>query len=504
MTTDNPHSQGFFNQGLRLTIVFNHSEALRSFKEAVRLDANNPMAYWGWALVFGPNLNLWMLPEVVAEADQAMQSAVALKQCVSQRERDYIKALTVRYSNDPKSPRGPLDIAYANAMEKLVAKYPEDADAWTLYAAALMNTNPWDYWYRDGTPKSDTVKVLAAIDCSLTLNPGHPGAHRYRIHAVEAFRPELAVESADRLGDLMPGAGHLVHKPSHIYMRVKRYADSFAANEKAIVADEGYITQCRAQVAYPLGYCPHNVQFLSWSAMFQGRSQDAVAAARKVASRIAEISKDNTFGLYESFGSQPLYVLVCFGQWQQILAEKPPRERSIFMNGVRHYARGLAYLHTGDKSSAEDELARLGGLREHIANDSVYMIGFGAASTLLKVAEELLHGNILARDGDFDNAIAYVEHAVRLEDTLLYNEPPDWYFPVRHVLGAILLEAGLAAQAESVYWEDLRRYPHNGFSLFGLIQALDVQDKANVAAMIKARFDKAWSAADIQLTSSRF
>ena len=504
VTTDNPRSQDFFNQGLRLTLAFNHSEALRSFKEAVRLDPYNAMAYWGWALVLGPNLNLWMLPEVVAEADQAMQSALALKQRVSQRERDYIEALAVRYSDDPKAPRGPLDIAYANAMEKLVAKYPEDADAWTLYAAALMNTNPWDYWYRDGTPKPDTVKVLAAIDRALTVNPDHPGAHHYRIHAAEAFRPELGVESADRLGDLMPGAGHLVHMPSHIYMRVGRYADSFAANEKAIVADEGYITQCRAQGLYPLGYYPHNVHFLSWSAMFQGRSQDAVTAARKVASQIAEISKDNTWGLCESFGSQPLYVLVRFGKWEQILAEKPPREGSIFMNGVWHYARGLAYLHTGDKASAEDELARLTGLREHVANDSEYMIGFGAASTLLKVAEELLHGDILARDGDFHNAIAHVEHAVRLEDTLLYNEPPDWYFPVRHVLGAILLQAGLAAQAESVYWEDLRRYPHNGFSLFGLLQALDAQDKANVAAVIKARFNKAWSAADIQLTSSRF
>jgi len=504
VTTSGPHSQYFFNQGLRLTLGFNHSEALRSFKEAVRLDPDNAMAYWGWALVLGPNLNLSMLPEVVPEAYAAMQAAVGLKDRVTAAERDYIEALAVRYTNESAGERAPLDAAYAAAMERLVVKYPDDSLAWTLYAAALMNTSPWDYWYRDGSPKPATVKILAALDRALLLEPDNAGAHHYRIHAVEAFHPEIAIASADRLGDLMPGAGHLVHMPSHIYMRVGRYADSFAANVDAIAADEGYITQCRAQGLYPLGYYPHNIHFLSWSAMFQGRSREALAAARKVAAKIKEISKDNTWGLYETFGSQPLYVMVRFGQWEQILAEKPPREGSIFMNGVWHYARGLAYLHTGRQSEAKHEFERLEGLREYIENDSGYGDGFDAAGTLLTIAGELLHGEILARQSDFHNAIAHIERAIRLEDTLRYNEPPSWYFPVRHVLGAMLLEAGFPAEAESVYWDDLKRYPHNGFSLFGLVQALETQDKVEMAAIAKARFDQAWSAADVTLRSSRF
>jgi len=504
ITTSSERSRYFFNQGLRLTLGFNHSEALRSFKEAVRLDPDNAMAYWGWALVLGPNLNLWMLPEVVPEAYAAMASAVALKDRVSARERAYISALAVRYTEDPEAERASFDAAYATAMGELARAYPDDAHAWTLYAAALMNTNPWDYWYRDGSPKPATITILAALERALEIDPDHAGAHHYRIHAVEAFRPELGVESADRLGDLMPGAGHLVHMPSHIYMRVGRYADSYDANVKAVVADEGYITQCRAQGLYPLGYYPHNVHFLSWSAMFQGRSEEALAAARKVAARIGDISKDNTWGLYESFGSQPLYVLARFGRWEQILKEEPPAPGSIFMNGVWHYARGLAFLHTGAMTEAEDELARLTALREYVEKDEAYMVGFGAAGTLLKVAEELLRGDVLANKGKFHDALAHIETAVRLEDSLLYNEPPDWYFPVRHVLGAILLDAGRAAEAETVYWAELKRYPRNGFSLFGLQQALRAQGKDDLATVVQTRFDRAWSEADVALTNSRF
>lgn len=504
VTTTNERSQYFFNQGLRLTLGFNHSEALRSFKEAVRLDPHNAMAYWGWALVLGPNLNLPMQPTVVADAYRAVRAAVALKDKVSAREQAFIDALAVRYTDDPEAPRAPLDHAYAEAMAAVAEQYPDDAHAWTLYAAALMNTNPWDYWYRDSSPKPATVTLLAALDRALELDPDHAGAHHYRIHAVEAFRPELGIESADKLAALMPGSGHLVHMPSHIYMRVGRYADSYTTNVKAIAADEGYITQCRAQGMYPLVYYPHNVHFLSWSAMFQGRSEEAITAARKVATSVGVISRDNIWGLYESFGSQPLYVLARFGKWEEILAEGVPGEGSIFMNGVWHYARGLAYLHTGRRDAAEDELARLTALREHVAADPGYRVGFGAAGTLLRVAEEILHGDIVAKQGDFHTALAHIERAVRLEDSLLYNEPPDWYFPVRHVLGAMLLDAGRPAEAEAVYWNELKRYPHNGFSLFGLEQALTAQGKDELARVIHARFEEAWSEADVKLTSSRF
>ncbi|MGR8948973.1 MAG: hypothetical protein ACU84Q_13075 [Gammaproteobacteria bacterium] len=504
ITVANEESNYFFQQGFRLTLGFNHSEALRSFKEAIRLDNDNAMAYWGWAMALGPNLNLWMQPEVVTSAYEAMQKAVSLKAKVTPRERAFIEAAAVRFTNDPEQDRKPLDRAYAEAMAKVVEQFPEDADALTFYAAALMNTNPWDYWYRDGSPKPGTEAILASLQKALSINPTHAGAHHYLIHAVEAHRPELGVRSADALGSLMPGAGHLVHMPSHIFMRVGRYGDSYDANALAIKADEGYITQCRAQGIYPLGYYPHNIHFLAWSAMFQGRSAEALKAAREVAVKIKPTAEENLFGLYESFASQPLYVMVRFGKWQEILAEKSPNESSIFMNGVFHYARGLAFTHTGNAEEAADELNRLKGIREEVEKDSKYHVGFAAAGTLLLIAEQVLSAELAAKQGDIERGIAYAERGVRLQESLLYNEPPDWYFPVRHILGALLLDAGRPAEAEAVYWADLHDNPNNGFSLYGLQRALTAQGKADVGAEISQRFEKAWAAADVELSSSRF
>jgi tetratricopeptide (TPR) repeat protein len=504
VTTNNPESQYFFEQGFRLTLGFNHSEALRSFKEAIRLDPNNAMAYWGWALSLGPNLNLPMQAAVVPAAYAAMQKAVSLKADVTPRERALIEASAVRFTDDPEAARAPLDSAYADAMAKVVEQFPNDADMLTLYAAAMMNTNPWDYWYKDGTPKSSTVKVMNALNKAISLNPDHPGAHHYLIHTVEAFRPELGVQSADRLGTLMPSAGHLVHMPSHIFMRVGRYGDSYDANVLAAKADESYITQCRSQGIYPLVYYPHNIHFLAWSAMFQGRSVEAMAAARKVAIKIKPTPEENVFGLYESFASQPLYVMARFGKWDEILKEEAPNSSSVFMNGVLHYARGLAFAHKGDLEQAADELYRLTGIREEVQKDEAYHVGFAAAGTLLHIAELVLRGEYAAKSGDLHAGIAYLERAARLEDTLLYNEPPDWYFPVRHVLGALLMDANLPAEAEAVYWDDLRRNPDNGFSLFGLKLALEAQGNKPVAEEIGTRFDKAWSSADVKLRSSRY
>lgn len=504
VTTVSERSQYFFDQGFRLTLGFNHSEALRAFKEAIRLDPNNAMAYWGWALVLGPNLNLSMQADVEAGAFAAIQNAVRLKDQVSTREKAYIEALVTRYSDNPETDRASLDAAYASAMSALSSQYPDDLDAATLYAAALMNTNPWDYWYRDRTPKPHTEVIMAILQSVIDRDWNHPGAHHYLIHTVEAFRPELGVASADQLANLMPGAGHLVHMPSHIYMRVGRYADAYAVNTLAIKADEGYITQCRAQGLYPLAYYPHNIHFLAWAAMFQGRSKAALEAAGLVAEAIPVDSKDNTWALYESFRSQPMFVMVRFGQWDDMLSAPQPETDARFMNGVWHYGRGLAFAHQGKLLQAKEELGHLKRLRQETENDQSYTVGFGAAGGLLSIAEEILTGEIAARQGDYSGAIGHLERAVRLEDGLLYNEPPDWYFPVRHVLGALLLEAGLPAQAEVVYWEDLRRNPENGFSLFGLNQSLEAQGKAEAAAVINDRLRQAWKDADVELTTSRY
>jgi tetratricopeptide (TPR) repeat protein len=504
VSTNSAQSQFFFDQGLRLNVGFNHSEALRSFKEAVRLDPDNAMAYWGWALVLGPNLNLPMQEAVVATTWNALQRAQALKFKVSEREADYIDALAVRYSEDPGADRAALDAAYAKAMGELSAKYPADLNAATLYAAAIMNTNPWDYWYKDGTPKAHTEILLAVLASVLQRDPNPAAANHYYIHAVEAYRPELGVGAADRLYPLMPGAGHLVHMPSHIYMRVGRYKDSWNVNVEAAAADENYISQCNAQGILPLGYYPHNIHFQVWSAMMLGNSEDAMQAARKIEVKMPARMKDNPWGINESFRSQPMFAMVRFGLWQQVLDEAKPKGTGPYMQGIWHYGRGLAFTHTGQLDKARAELSLLTQQRKAVQTEPGYGVGFAAASTLMKIAENVLAGELDGKAEDYQAAITALDQAVRLQDSLRYNEPPDWYFPVRHIQGALLLEAGRPAEAEVVYWEDLRRNPGNGYSLFGLQQSLLAQQDTDTAAALQARFEKAWSGADVALTSSRY
>lgn len=505
VTTQSPESQRFFDQGLRLTYAFNHSEALRAFKEAVRLDSDNAMAYWGWALVLGPNLNLPMVPEVAPQAYQAIQRAVALKDQVSDRERAYIEALANRYAADPPADRMPLDLAYANAMAKLMSRYPNDLDAATLYAAALMNLSPWDYWNLDGSSKERTKELIDALQFVIDRNPRHAGALHYYIHAVEARHPERGERHADMLAGLMPGAGHLVHMPSHIYMRVGRYTDSYEANHRAVAADESYITQCRSQGIYPLNYYPHNIHFMAWSAMFQGRPNAALEAARKIVAKVPpELSANkNTWALYETFLSQPMFVMVRFGMWERMLAEPKPDIDSRFMTGIWHYGRALAYIHTNRSNLAIQELHALTEARKTMGTVEHY-IGFAAAETLMRIAEEIVSGELAYSQGNLLAGLAHLERAVRLEDSLRYNEPPDWYFPVRHLLGAMLLDAQRPNEAEVVYAADLRKNPENGYALFGLRDALTEQGRRQDAMNVSNRFDQAWAGATHTLTSSRF
>jgi len=505
VTTQVPESQVFFDQGLRLTYAFNHSEALRAFKEAARLDPGNAMAYWGWALVLGPNLNLPMVPEVVPQAYRAIQQAVALKDTVSGRERAYIEALAERYTNDPSADRADFDRAYAEAMRHLAARYPDDLDAATLYAASLMNLTPWDYWNLDGSPKAGTLEVLDALQSVINRNSRHPGALHYYIHAVEARHPQMGEQPADQLAGLMPGAGHLVHMPSHIYMRVGRYGDSYDANRRAVAADENYITQCRAQNIYPLNYYPHNIHFMAWSAMFQGRPEEALQAARKIVDKVPpELSADkNVWALYETFLSQPMFVMVRFGMWDAMLAEPKPDIASQFMTGVWHYGRALAYLYNDRTGEARQELGQL-SIARTVMGEAEHYVGFATAGTLLTIAEEIVSGELAYAEGRTMEGLAHLERAVRLEDGLRYNEPPDWYFPVRHYLGAMLLDAGRPNEAEVVYAADLRKNPNNGYALFGLQQALAQQGKQADAATVAERFDRTWASADHELTTSRF
>ena len=502
VSTRSRQAQLFINQGVNLAYGFNHAEAGRAFREAARLDPDCAMAYWGQALVLGPNINAPMAPEDEPKAHELAQKAVALKSKATRREQAYIDAVARRYSGNADG-RAASDRAYAEAMRELARLFPDDLDAATMYAEALMDLRPWDYWMRDGRPYAGTTDIVSTLERVLARKPDHPGANHYYIHAMEANTPEKAEPAADRLRALMPGAGHMVHMPSHIYQRVGRYADAQAANVAAIEADEDYITQCRAQGLYPMVYYPHNIHFLWFAATAEGRSQVAIQSARKTASKVSDESL-GALPLLATFRVVPWWALTRFGKWDEMLAEPAPPDRFPYLKGVWLYARGLAHLHKDQIEEAERDLVEL----RRIATDPALnftLLSPNTAGAVLSVAPEVLAGELAARRKDFDAAVSHLERAVRLEDGLVYTEPAEWHYPARQALGAILLSSGRSREAETIYWEDLRRNPENGWSLFGLAQALRTQDgRGTEAAAAQARFEKAWARADVKLTASRF
>jgi len=505
VSTRIPLAQRYFDQGLILAYGFNHAEAARSFREAQRLDPHCAMAYWGEALVLGPNINAPMEAGQVPTAWSALQQALRIADQATPRERDYILALAKRYGPEPVPDRSGLDAAYADAMRGLAQRYPDDVDAQTLFAEALMDTTPWDYWLAGGEPKPVTKEILATLERAMRLDPDHPGANHLYIHAVEAVHPEWGVASADRLRALVPGAGHLVHMPCHIYVRVGRYAEASEANEKATAADQDYVTQCHAQGLYPLAYVPHNHHFLWFTASMEGRSARAIAAARHVAEHVdPQQMREPGYGTLQHFYTLPLYARARFGHWQEILAEPAPDADLKYPTGVWHFARGLALVRTGSLPEAEDELSKLAALAADRSLDTVTIWDINTTRHLLRIATEVLAGEIAEARGDFDGAIRLLQQAVELEDTLHYDEPAPWYAPTRQTLGAILLEAGRGAEAEAVYRAELRTYPANGWSLFGLARALQAEGQAAEAEQVKRQFAEAWSHADVTLTSSRF
>ena len=444
-----------------------------------------------------------MQPDVVPQAYESIQKAVALRDKVSEKERALIDALASRYRDDANDEQAPYDLAYARAMRSVHVAYPKDNDAATLYAAALMNLSPWNYWTKDGQPKGATTQFLSVLERVLDTDPEHEGALHYYIHAVEPVDPARGEEAADHLRGLTPGAGHLVHMPSHIYMQVGRYAEALEANKEAVKADEGYITSCRNQGIYPLNYYPHNIHFYAWAAIMLGRSEDALEASRKVAGNVPHDMHGNDWALYQTFLSMPLYTMVRFGMWDEILNEPAPRKDAVYLTGIWHYARGMAYVHTGRIDDADDELTKIRSLSEDPESIET-IVGYSNASNLLRIAENVLAGELMAEQKDYDTAIVHLDRAVRLEDSLLYGEPPDWYYPVRHTLGAVLIEAGRADEAEQVFWQDLKKNRNNGYALYGLAESLRAQGKLDDAQDVEKRYLTAWKHADVTLSSSRF
>jgi tetratricopeptide (TPR) repeat protein len=502
VTTASPLAQKYFDQGLRLYYGFNQDEATRAFREAARLDPRCAMAWWGVALAAGPNINLPMDEPHGRTALEAIARAASLAKGASPSDRAYIEAQLARFSARPSARRGTLDSTYCDAMRGLAKRFPADPDAAVLFAESILDLNPWNQWAHDGSPNPGTLEAVAALEAVLARHPAHPGANHFYVHAVEASdHPEKALTAAKRLETLVPGAGHLVHMPSHIYARTGQYREALEQNRRAVAIDEKYIAEQKPEGAYPLMYYNHNIQFIWFAALQEGRSAEALEAARKIAEHfppevLAQMS------MLELAPPLPIMTLVRFGRWDEALKEPGPPASERYARGVWHYARGMAFAGKGDLPAAQVALDSLVVASAWIPADMLISINY--AAPLLRIARSTLTGEIAARSHEIDRAVRLLQIAVAQEDSLHYDEPPTWYYPVRHSLGAVLLGAGRAKAAEAVYREDLRRHPENGWSLVGLSKALAAQGRAREAAAVDERFRKAWSEADVKLTASEY
>jgi tetratricopeptide (TPR) repeat protein len=435
-------------------------------------------------------------------ANEAIAEATALAPKADPADQAYVAALAARYSTDPKASRAGLDSAYCNAMRKLAKGRPGDADAAALFAESILDLNPWNQWTHEGKPNPGTLEAVATLEAVLKQHPEHPGANHFYIHAVEASNdPGRALAAAKRLETLVPGAGHLVHMPSHIYARTGRYADALERNKVAVAVDEKYIADQKPEGAYPLMYYNHNIQFIMFSAMMEGRSEDAISAARKITGNvpgemIAQMS------MLEMIPPYPAQMLVRFGRWDEALKEPLPPSSERYASGICHYARGVAFAGKGQFESAAAELDSVRAMAAAVPADMIVSINL--AAPLLRVATSALAGEIDTRKGNTDEGLRLLKLAVATEDSLHYDEPPTWCYPVRHTLGAALLKAGRAKDAEAVYRDDLSRHPENGWSLNGLAQAVRAQGRTQEAADVDARFRRAWANADVKLVASAF
>jgi tetratricopeptide (TPR) repeat protein len=502
-TTSNEQAQRYFNQGLCFLFAFNHDEAIRSFWQAAELDPQLAMAWWGIALANGPHINNPIVDEARAKAAfQALTKARGAAAGASAVERELIEALGKRYSDPQPEDRSPLDRAYAGEMRQVWKSNPGDADIGALFAESLMNLRPWDLWTPDGDPQPGTEEVVATLEAVLNFAPNHPLALHLYIHAVEASpQPEKADDEADRLRDLQPGLGHLVHMPSHIDVRRGRWREAAEANRKAIEADRKYRQQSPGQNFYRV-YMAHNYHMLAYAAIMQGQSEQAIAAIRDMVAAMPQDWVKENAALADGFTAMPLEVLVRFGKWDEILQAPEPPDYLPIARAMRRYARGVAYAAKGQVNEAKAEQQAVRLATQNLPATAQF--GNNTAADLLGVAEHLLDGEVLYRAGKVADAIDLLHEAVRREDQLRYDEPPDWIHPVRHVLGATLLQEGRFDEAEQVYREDLRRLPENGWSLFGLSRVLELKGKQAEAAEIKTRFASIWQHADTRLSSSCF
>jgi len=503
VTTTSPEAQRYFDQGLALIYGFNHDAAIKSFDRALTLDPACAMCAWGKATALGPNINLPLGPAAAEDAYAAGQLALSLSKNGTLVEQELIAAVAARYVPTYSAERAALDLSYANAMREVRRHFPEDVDVAVLTAEALMNLYPWSYWTKGAEPKAHTLELLALLEWAMQQEPSHIGANHYYIHAVEEHFPERAEPVADRLRALAPDAGHLVHMPGHIYYRVGRYQDAARVNVAAIASDEAYFARCRPGDFYRAAYYPHNIHFLWAAAATEGQSSEALSTARSLAAKVEPFHAE--LPLVEEFTAIPVVTLVRFGRWDAVLGEPAPPAGRPYQAAIWHYARGVAFVRTGRTAEAETELTAVRAAVMDKANEELLLAGNTAtAAALLAIAEAHLEGELAAAQGDTKAAVTALEDAVAKQAALTYMEPPPFYFPTRQALGAVLLQAGRAKEAEAVYRADLDEWSKNGWSLFGLSQALLAQKRTDEATWTQQGFARAWARADVTLEASRF
>lgn len=501
VTTTSPDAQKYFDQGLAFMNAFNHDEAIRSFREATRLDPECAMAWWGIAIANGPNINLPMMSDDQnAQAWEALTRARALRSKSTAVERALVDAAAKRYANPAPTDRSRLDRSYADAMRRVWRAFPRDADVGAWFAESMMDLRPWDLWKADGKPHPGTNEIVSTLSRVLEIDPYHPLALHLTIHALEASRnPERAMPAADRLRDLQPGLGHMVHMPSHIDVRTGQWQKAILANEKAMAADKKYRELSPRQGIYGI-YMAHNHQMLAFAATMTGESGKALAAIDTVAGIFPPEFLQEVAPFVDSMMAMPLEVRIRFGKWDEVLEAPDFPEYFPIARAIRHATRAMAYSAKGEPAEARKEQALYYERRKAVPAGA--SAGNSQATDVLNVAMHLMNGEILVAEGKWERALQELRLAVKSEDRLAYNEPPDWLQPTRHTLGIALIKAGKYAEAEQVYRDDLKIHPNNGWALFGLADALTRQGKADQAVAIRTKFDQMWAKADIEITSS--
>ena len=503
ITTSSPEAQRWFNQGVQLMYGFNHDEAIRSFEMAAKLDPDAAMPWWGVAYCQGININdPAMTDERSKRAREAADYALARLDNETPVEQALVRAVSTRYEYPAPEDRLPLDQAYARAMERVHNAFPNDNDVSTLYAESLMNLQAWDYWESDGSPKGRITEIVDTIEGVMRRDPQHPGANHFYIHAVEASGdPDRAIAAAERLTDIVPGSGHLVHMPSHIFIRVGRYPDAADSNRAAIDADQAYFAKAPAPGYYSLYYA-HNIHFLAFASMMSGDYTTAIKAARDLEAEIPEENLRAIAPLAEGIMPTNLHVLIRFGKWEQILQEPDYPEWRLMSRATWAYARSIACSALGRTEQAHQEMAEFERRVEQVPGD--WLVFNNSVHDVLPIARAMMQGELLFREGRREEAFAILREGIAYEDSLVYDEPPAWMLPVRHALGALLMSDGQYAEAEKLYREDLKHNRENGWALTGLRNALLEQGQLEEAKSIEPRLAVAFSQCDVDVTSSCF